>query len=329
MIELRLIRYALALGKHRNYARAAKALNITQPTLTRSIHALERLLELTLFDRSHKGITPTPFGRVFLERGEMVLNREFDLRRELRLMAGLEVGLLAVSAGPYLAETTVASAIARVARTHPKLRIRCTLADPVEVVGEVLAERVDVGVAGIFNLENEDRLIVEALPSQRIYFTCRPGHPLTIEDSVSVARALEFPVVTTVLRGAHAALARNRGLAKEDKGAQVADVEPQISVNSVVLARLIARESDALFPGTSAMISDDVAAGRLVALDCEAPAMRTSSGVFYLRGRTLSPAALLFIEALRAESQQEIARIAGATSGKPRRGLSRRVRRET
>jgi DNA-binding transcriptional LysR family regulator len=319
MIELRLIRYARALGKHGNFARAAKALNITQPTLTRSIHALERLVELTLFDRSHKGVTPTAFGRVFLERGEMVLNRESDLRRELRLMAGLEVGLLAVSAGPYLAETIVASAIARVARTHPHLRIRCSLADPVEVVGEVLAERVDVGVAGIFNLEKEDRLIVEALPSQRIYFTCRPGHPLTGEDSVSVARALEFPVVSTVLRGAHAALAVNRGLAKEDKGSQPPDVEPHISVNSVVLARLIARESDALFPGTMAMISDDVAAGRLVALDCEAPAMRTSSGVFYLRGRTLSPAAQLFIAALRAESQKELAgTLIGSSKGRRR-----------
>ena len=40
MIELRLIRYALALGRHRNFARAAMALNITQPTLSRSIAAL-------------------------------------------------------------------------------------------------------------------------------------------------------------------------------------------------------------------------------------------------------------------------------------------------
>ena len=213
MTELRLIRYALALGQHRNFARAAMALNITQPTLSRSIAALERLLEVPLFDRSHKGVTPTPYGRVVLERGETVLKSETDLRREIRLLAGLEEGTLTVSAGPYLAETSVAVATARVARAHPRLKIRCTSTDPAEVVRDVLAARIDVGVAAMAGLDKEDRLVVEPLPVQRLYFACRPGHPLTKEVSPSVARALEFPLVTTLLRGAHAALAYSRGTA--------------------------------------------------------------------------------------------------------------------
>jgi hypothetical protein len=53
------------------------------------------------------------------------------------------------------------------------------------------------------------------------------------------------------------------------------DFAPQLSVDSVVLARLIARESDALFPDTAFMIADAVAASRLIMLACDAPAMRT------------------------------------------------------
>ncbi|MBK9703489.1 MAG: LysR family transcriptional regulator [Betaproteobacteria bacterium] len=67
-IELRLLRHAIALGKHRNFARAAEALNLTQPTLSRSIATLEEALGVVLFDRSHKGVTPTPFGRVLPSR---------------------------------------------------------------------------------------------------------------------------------------------------------------------------------------------------------------------------------------------------------------------
>jgi DNA-binding transcriptional LysR family regulator len=304
MIELRLIRYALALGKHGNFSRAAHALRITQPTLTRSIRALERLVDVRLFDRSHKGVTPTAHGRVLLQRGETVLNRESDLRRELRLLSGLEEGSLTVSAGPYLAETTVAAAVARVARANPGLMIKCTSADPAEVVRDVLGERTDVGIAAIDGLENDERLVVEPLPVKRIYFACRPGHPLTKEDSPSLARVLEFPLVTTLLRGKHAVLASGRGATVPADASQVPDFTPHIFVNSTVLARLIARESDAVFPGTAVMLVQDVAAGLLVRLDADAPAMRSNPGVFYLRNRTLAPAARTFIETLREVEEQ-------------------------
>ena len=140
VIELRLIRHAQALGQHGNFARAAGALNLTQPTLTRSIAALESLLGVPLFDRTPKGVTPTAFGRVLLERGDTVLRREADLRREIGLLAGLEQGSLAIGAGPYMGETSVARAIARVVSMHPNLRIRCESADPAEVLRDVLAE---------------------------------------------------------------------------------------------------------------------------------------------------------------------------------------------
>jgi DNA-binding transcriptional LysR family regulator len=125
MIENRLLRYALVLGERRNFARAAEALGLTQPTLSRSIAALERDLGVRLFERSHKGVTPTVFGRVLLERGAIVLEREAEVRREIQLLAGLEAGSLTVSAGPYFAEGVVATSIARVAVAHPGLRIKC------------------------------------------------------------------------------------------------------------------------------------------------------------------------------------------------------------
>jgi len=74
--------------ERRNFARAAEALGLTQPTLSRSIAALERDLGVRLFERSHKGATPTVFGRVLLERGAIVLEREAEVRREIQLLAG-------------------------------------------------------------------------------------------------------------------------------------------------------------------------------------------------------------------------------------------------
>ena len=83
-----------------------------------------------------------------------------------------------------------------------------------------------------------------------------------------------------------------------------AEYVPPILVNSFVAARLIARESDAVVTGTAATLADDLASGRLVAIDCWAPGMQTRQGYFYLRERTLSPAARLFIDTLlRVEAE--------------------------
>ena len=83
---------------------------------------------------------------------------------------------------------------------------------------------------------------------------------------------------------------------------------PQIQVNSMTAARLIARESNALVPGSVAIRAEDVAAGRLVRLDVDAPALRTDPGVFYLRGRSLAPAARCGETSTRLPSSSKVAR---------------------
>jgi DNA-binding transcriptional LysR family regulator len=278
-----------------------------------------------LFDRNTKGVTPTAFGRVLLDCGVTVLKHEAHLRREISLLAGLDQGTLRVGAGPFLAESSVARAAARVAKAHPRLHIKCVTADPADVLRDALAERFDVGVSAVTGLTRDERLVVETFPSVRIYLACRPGHPLTLERSPSMARALQFPLVTMVLRANHAMLAATHGGTTPPQGLEGGHFVPQIQVNSMTTARLIAHESDALVPGSAAMLADDVATGRLVRLDAvDAPAMRTDPGVFYLRGRTLAPAARVFIEHSRAVEAEAAATDAAVPAAKLRQRVGAR-----
>jgi DNA-binding transcriptional LysR family regulator len=297
--ELRLIRHAAVLAKHRNFARAAEALHLTQPSLSRGIAALERALGVRLFDRTRNGAFPTVFGRLLLERGDTVLRSVATLHRELQLLAGLETGSLVIGTGPFPGEISVATAIARLLRRHPRLAIDCRTAEADQVLDDVLAERADVGVARVTGIEDHERLVVETLPPLRAYLACRPGHPMTSELQPSFARALDFPLATNVLRGAPAAAAARRDGTLVAHEAGTADFVPQVIVNSPAIARLIARESDALVLGTARQLADDVAAGHLVRLDIDAPVLRTVHGVFHLRDRTLAPAAQAFIDILR------------------------------
>jgi DNA-binding transcriptional LysR family regulator len=306
-IELRLLAHALAVGHHRNFARAAAALGLTQPSVSRSVAALENLLGVPLFDRTSKGVVPTVFGRVLLERGASVMQREDDLRQAIRALAGLDDGTLTVSAGPYRAELTVATALGRLSRAHPRLQIRFLVADPTDVLRDVIAERVEVGVAALEGLDQEPRLLVERLPDHRLFFACRRGHPLTKEHSPRLARILEYPLVTTVLRGEASVAFSSRGASTVANPRGIHESTPQILVNSVAIGLRITRECDAIFPATSATLAEDLAAGRLVALDFDGPVLRPSAAVFHLRDRTLSPAALAFLDILRAVEAEVLA----------------------
>jgi DNA-binding transcriptional LysR family regulator len=86
----------------------------------------------------------------------------------------------------------------------------------------------------------------------------------------------------------------------------------------------IARDSDAPVPGNRGAPAEDVAAGRLVRLDCHVPEMRTTYGILYLRGRTLAPAAKMFIETLRAVEAE--AKRADVEPAAARRASGRRHR---
>jgi DNA-binding transcriptional LysR family regulator len=298
-IEIRLLQHALAVGRHGNFGRAAEALGMSQPSLSRSIAALEATLGVPLFDRSSTGTHPTAFGRVLLAQGEAVLEREAQLRREIGLLAGLDQGTLVVAAGPYQGEFTAARALARLVAAHPRLHVECRTLQVGAAVQDVLGGRADVGVANIAGLAEDERLAVEPLPAQRIVLACRPGHPLTGLPRPTLQQALQFPLVTTVLRGRPAAMASRLGDAPQPGDEQHPDYVPPYLVNSITSARLIARDSDALVPATKAMLADDLLSGRLVVLPIDGPELRTQHGLFYLRGRTLAPAARQFIDMLR------------------------------
>ena len=303
MDTLQLYRQALVLARHGNYARAADALGIAQPNLTRAIAVLERSLGVRLFDRGRNGAVPTAFGRVFVERAELLLRSDAELRRELQLLADLATGTLRIACGPYAAEAAVAEAVARLIAAHPKLRVECMVLAPERALAEVLAGHADIGVGTDAELESEAELEVERFAPLRVHLACRPGHPLTREPRLTLERALSYPLVTTRLRGPDA-LQIMPGFVPAAAGRDAQpELVPPILVNSLAMGRQIARGSDALFPGFAAQLSDDIATGRLVLLDLDDALLRNSHAVYHRRDRPLAPAALVFRTQLREVEQ--------------------------
>jgi DNA-binding transcriptional LysR family regulator len=252
-----------------------------------------------LFDRSAKGVEPTAFGSLLLERGARLLAGEADLRREVQLLAGLDVGRLAVIAGPFPFEISVGAAVARLIAAHPRLRVRAMLAEPAEVVREVLARRADVGLVDLQFIVGQTDLVAESMPRHDFIVACRPGHPLAGRTGLGLADVLSFPMASTRIVNEAVTSAvtgtETQGLLDVVHG----ELIPSIHVNSYAVARQIACDTDALVPGTVRMLAHELMAGRLVQLDFRMPGLHTNYAIIRRQDRSLSPAARAFIDLVR------------------------------
>jgi DNA-binding transcriptional LysR family regulator len=303
MIQTKLIGYAIALAREGNFAKAADSLGLSQPSLSRNIAALEAQLGVKLFDRGPKGVVPTAYGQLLLERGEALIQTEESLLREIQLLGGIENGRLVVGAGPYAAEISVGKAVAKLVAAHPRLKVRVVTDGPEEIRQGLITRQIDVGVFESGPSRKDDPIHAEPLPTHSLCLFCRPGHPLTRVAQLTVEGILAYPLVTTLVRGDRAAVVMAAGIAAgravtAGTGRQTGDFEPAIHVNTLAIAAQIASESDAIYPGPLVAAASALNANRLVQLNFRIPALQTIYSVNYLRDRSRSPAASAFIDAL-------------------------------
>src|SRR5262245_56767814 len=100
----------VAIDTHRNFNRAARALGISQPSLTRALQTLERELGVRLFERDKAECRPTEFGRIMLERGRRMLSEMAEARREIALLQGLETGEFRIGAASFVTQLWLGAA---------------------------------------------------------------------------------------------------------------------------------------------------------------------------------------------------------------------------
>ncbi|HVL36255.1 MAG TPA: LysR family transcriptional regulator, partial [Burkholderiales bacterium] len=86
-LKLRQLLLLRALGETRNLRRSASALNLTQPAATRLLQELEAALGLQLFERSRRGMAPTPYGEAMIRHARAVLADLDGAREELAALA--------------------------------------------------------------------------------------------------------------------------------------------------------------------------------------------------------------------------------------------------
>ena len=121
-MELRHLRYFVAVAEEKNVTRAAARLHVSQPPLGRQIRDLERELGVNLFDRSTKGLRVTEAGEIFLAEARGVLRRAEEAVERLQAFAHGKRGRVRIGHGPVAVEI-LGRALRSFSRTHPHVTV--------------------------------------------------------------------------------------------------------------------------------------------------------------------------------------------------------------
>ena len=143
-MDLRLLRYFVAVAEERHVGRAAARLHMTQPPLSRAIRQLEDELAVTLLERTPKGVRLTASGRVLYDEALVLLQQADTLRSRVVAVAGtavLTIGTLADTA-----EQIGAGLVAAFRLTQPQVDVRIFEADLGDPTAGLRAGLVDVAL---------------------------------------------------------------------------------------------------------------------------------------------------------------------------------------
>jgi DNA-binding transcriptional LysR family regulator len=122
-MELRHLRYFVAVAEELNFSRAAQRLHVSQPPLSRQIRDLESELHVTLFERTRQSVRLTSAGRIALLHARKLLRDSDLLRSEAQIAAGAEQDELHIGYAPSPTAELLSPVLCRFQELAPRARV--------------------------------------------------------------------------------------------------------------------------------------------------------------------------------------------------------------
>jgi DNA-binding transcriptional LysR family regulator len=193
-VELRHLRYFVAVAEEGHFGRAAERLHIAQPPLSRQIRALEDELGFALFDRSRRTIEVTPAGRVFLARVRRVFEMLEGSVIEARRASKGELGRIAVGYPSSVAYSGLTEMLRAFRERSPSVALVLREMPPQDQIVALKEGRLDVGfVRGPLE---EPTLAAEPVRTEPLVVALPDGHPLASRRRIALAELAREPFVS-------------------------------------------------------------------------------------------------------------------------------------
>jgi DNA-binding transcriptional LysR family regulator len=192
-IELRHLRYFLAVAESLHFSKAAERLGIAQPPLSQQIKRLEQLLGHRLFDRTTRGVKLTLAGQLLAERARSTIEKIQDDLAQVRRLGRGEEGTLTVGYAGSVMFTDLPAAIERYRRRYPKVELRLRELSTSAQIAALLNGTLDL--AFLRDGDPTEGIQISTVLQERYVAVLPGGHALARKRSLRVRDLQAEPFV--------------------------------------------------------------------------------------------------------------------------------------
>lgn len=283
-MDIRRLQHLVMLADKANYARAAEQLHLSQPALTRSVQAAEQEFAMKLFERGAGEVRPTAAGQFVLERAR---------KRDVQLYRDRQMGDTACGFGPFPAQFLLPPLLQQARKAFAAVHVRAIMGNWQQLLQRLKDDEIEFFVAETRELPAGSACTIRALPTQPGGLYVRSGHPLLQSEQTDFTLAHLHAHGLAAVRlpqPVRDALCAQLQLG-HDKNLLAVECD---DVNSLIQLTL---HTDTVLAAIEPAVRPWLQGGQLQAVRVrQVPAMTSSYGVVWQRGRSLSPMAQWLVQ---------------------------------
>jgi DNA-binding transcriptional LysR family regulator len=192
-MELRRLRYFVAVAEELSFSRAAQRLHISQPPLSNQIKQLEEELGVRLFERTNRGVRITEAGHLLLEEARRIFAQVDQATRMVQRVGHGEVGQLTLGFVPSASYEVLPPILRAFTDRFPEVELFLREMRPDRIVQRLHTKQID---AGFLYLPVEDpTLNIECVSREPLVLALAETHPLASEPQVELQTLMEEPFI--------------------------------------------------------------------------------------------------------------------------------------
>lgn len=195
-IELRHLRYFIAVAEELHFGRAAERLHMSQPPLSQQIQALEEMVNAKLLERNNRNVALTPAGAMFLKEAYQILGQVDAAATKAARMEKGELGELSIgftSTTPFMHKVTMS--LRQYREAYPDVSIHMHQMNTKQQIPPLVTGCIDIGI--MRNTILPEQLDYQLLFREPFMLAVYEGHPLLAyeENGVDIKQLAAYPLV--------------------------------------------------------------------------------------------------------------------------------------
>jgi LysR family transcriptional regulator of abg operon len=189
------LKHVVAVDQHESISAAAKTLNLTQSTVSRSVADIEREIGYALFDRRARDVVATERGRTFINRAARIISDLDQLSEDARQSLIASETLIRVGVSPASMQGLLNKAIKELILRRPELRIHLEAVSSAAGVRALRRGDIDLLVGPESAMKGDAAFSYEKLGNLETNLFTRKKHPLALNNSVRAEEIIAYPVI--------------------------------------------------------------------------------------------------------------------------------------